>query len=307
MDKKQIAICIATYKRPGLLRKLITSIFGQSVPTPFPFMASVIVCDNDESLSAQDVCDECSQMERPWWMNGFRYLGCREKGLVNVRNFLVEAALEEDADFVLFVDDDEYVCGTWLHAMMQSYESTHADVVFGPVLAYFENEPEKTLAKHFDRPVPQEGSPCGTLMTGNTLISASVFRERNFRFDSRFNLTGGEDTYLGYMIERSGGRMINSSKAVAYEYIPASRLNISWIMTRNARGASTWLTIRMAENKAKYIAYAMMKIVALSLAAVAKSPLLLTGHRDKYDSLIYVAKCQGTVKGLHGKAVQEYE
>jgi len=307
VDKKLISICIATYKRPDLLKKLIDSVFGQKLPDSFPYKVSVLVCDNDQSLSAKAVAEACAAMSRPVWMEDLAYLECREKGLANVRNFLVDAALEAKSDFILFVDDDEYVTDSWLAGMMETYESFPSEVVLGPVPAYFETQPPKSLALYFERSISAEGSANDTLYTGNTLFSASVFRDMKLGFDRRFNLTGGEDTYLGYQILKAGGRIVNSSKAIAYELIPDARMNIKWVMTRNERGAATWLKIKLSENKAKYIVLGLCKMLSLLALAAIKSPLLLTDTPRKYESMIYLAKFKGTLQGLAGRDITEYK
>lgn len=307
MEKKLIAICIATYKRQELLGKLLSSIFDQEVSDLFPYEVSVLICDNDVTLSANPVFEDCLHFSRPMWMKDLEYLSCAEKGLVNVRNCLVECALKRNADFVLFVDDDEYVSRKWLTNIMKTYEMFPSDAVIGPVLAYFEKEIPKTLSKYFERNINEDGSKCDSLITWNTLIPVKIFRDWGLRFDSRFNLSGGEDSYLGIQILQAGGRMVYCADALAYEMIPEARMNLRWVLTRNARTSATWLVQRMEIKRAESILYAFAKIAGLLCLAIATSPLLFTSGRHKYDSPVYFAKCYGTLKGFCGVSIKEYK
>ncbi|HLN24994.1 MAG TPA: glycosyltransferase, partial [Patescibacteria group bacterium] len=82
----RIDVCIATYKRPALLRKLLQSLANQHLPKDV--VLRLIVVDNDARGSARDCVDQMSAVLP------IRYMVEPTKGLSFVRNRALSAALE---------------------------------------------------------------------------------------------------------------------------------------------------------------------------------------------------------------------
>ena len=57
-----ISVCICTYRRPELLRRLLRDLEHQVTENKFTF--SVVVADNDAALSARPVAEEFSARSR---------------------------------------------------------------------------------------------------------------------------------------------------------------------------------------------------------------------------------------------------
>src|SRR5207302_1383491 len=56
MTPPHITICICTYQRPGLLRRLLNELEHQQTERRFTY--SIVVCDNDACLSARPIVDD---------------------------------------------------------------------------------------------------------------------------------------------------------------------------------------------------------------------------------------------------------
>src|SRR5690348_15174246 len=109
----KIAICIPTYKRALLLKKLVLSISKCNIDASLVKDFTLIVVDNDESKTAMPVVNELKE-ELEAFANKIVYVNYPVKGLSNVRNELIRNALLLKPDFIAFVDDDEYVAPEWL-------------------------------------------------------------------------------------------------------------------------------------------------------------------------------------------------
>src|SRR5579863_5817026 len=124
-----IAVCVATFRRPKLLQKLLNGIANlRFVKAAIPKI-TVIVVDNDASETARMVC---SRAAFPW---GLKYVVEPKRGIAEARN----RALKEvgDADFVAFIDDDEVPGNEWLDELLSTQAKCDADVVAGPICPSF--------------------------------------------------------------------------------------------------------------------------------------------------------------------------
>ena len=92
------SVCIATYKRSQLLRKLLDSIVSQYLPDNIKLQ--VIVVDNDMENSAEHIVKEYENRENI----SFEYFVQPEKNISLTRNVAVK---NSKGEFLLFIDDDE--------------------------------------------------------------------------------------------------------------------------------------------------------------------------------------------------------
>lgn len=94
MKKKPlVSFCIATYKRPSLLKKTILSIFAQNY-----FHTEIVVADNDPAQSAKPVIDSFSS-------NKIIYVP-QKKNVGMVKNFQT-AFYHSRGDYIVFTSDDD--------------------------------------------------------------------------------------------------------------------------------------------------------------------------------------------------------
>src|SRR5262245_31719149 len=116
-----VSACVATYRRPGLLDRLLAGLQAQALP---PGVAlEVVLVDNDATASAEAVA-------RRWQAAGLdlRYETQPEPNISLTRNRTVA---EARGDWLAFVDDDEVPAPDWLAQLLAAAEAHRADVVFG--------------------------------------------------------------------------------------------------------------------------------------------------------------------------------
>src|SRR5580700_7943958 len=98
-ESKHIAICICTYKRPVLLKRLLDDLGGQDTGGLFTY--SIVVVDNDHLRSAEPVVSVFAAASAI----PIRYCEEPRQNIALARNKAVENAT---GDFVAFIDDDEF-------------------------------------------------------------------------------------------------------------------------------------------------------------------------------------------------------
>src|ERR1035437_8313843 len=94
-----IAICIPTYKRPLMLKKLILSIITCNINKSLIKNVTIIVVDNDIDKTAEKIVNELK--ERFYETSNLHYFNYDKKGLSNVRNKLFNKALEYNPDYIV--------------------------------------------------------------------------------------------------------------------------------------------------------------------------------------------------------------
>jgi succinoglycan biosynthesis protein ExoM len=300
-----VAVCIATYKRPAGLKKLLESLSKltfQNCPIP---ALRVIVVDNDPGGSAARTCEEAR--------SAFPYplTYCREqrRGISYTRNRAVECA-GGGLDFYAFIDDDEVAELTWLDELLQAQQQYRADVICGPVISTFmEPVPHWIVQGHFfDRIRRRSGSSLELFNTGNVLIGAHVIAHFSPPFDERFSLTGGEDTHLALRVKRAGFAMIWADRAIVYEFIPKARATTNWILRRAYRlGNSYAVGMLDLDNSTLPRLDRLLKGAGRVLLGLVMLPLsVLGGQVAVVRALQMISRGAGTISGVIGYRYLEY-
>jgi succinoglycan biosynthesis protein ExoM len=230
----RVAVCIATYKRPEMLRQSLRGLAALSFEKVPPPDVTVFVVDNDVSASAERICSE-AQLPFP-----VKYVTETRRGIAQARNRAIQEA--EAADFVAFIDDDEIPTPSWLDELLATQAEFSADVVCGPVRPHFAyGVPEWVKAgRFFHRPIYVSGQNLDWCSTNNVLIRKSVFAAVK-TFDERFALTGGEDTQFFLRVRQAGYSIVASSAACVDETVSISRANLSWVLRRAYQSGNSWV------------------------------------------------------------------
>lgn len=262
-----IDICIATYKRVDLLKKLLESlavqILDESIKT------RIIIIDNDPKKSAQSMVNAFfAKKDLP-----YIYDTQPEKNIAITRNKALDYT---DANFLAFIDDDEWATPDWLNNLLLACRQYDADVVFGPVMPQFPDVTPDWILKggFFNRNTSKSGDVKTHGGTGNTLVRNPKKFKTILRFDREFGLTGGEDTDLFHRLYLSGAKLVWSDTALVYEVIPPERMTVNWMLKRALRGGQIYAKVYLKEfsitQKAiwffKRISYLGLSIIFLPFA-----------------------------------------
>ena len=222
---KHISVCVCTYKRPQLLRRLLQELSHQNTQGLFSY--SVVVVDNDELRSAEAVvADFACHSNIP-----AKYASETRQNIALARNKAIENA---QGDFVAFIDDDEFPTESWLLTLFKALHEYKVDGALGPVNPYFDVEPPQWViqGKFYERPT----YPTGFVIdwkkgrTGNVLLKKELFQDEPNPFRPEFR-TGEDQDFFRRMIEK-GHVFIWCHEAVAYEVVPPIRWKRTFMMRR---------------------------------------------------------------------------
>lgn len=231
---RTLAICIATYRRPHMLGKLLHQLSHCEVPVGC--CAEVRVVDNDASGSAFQTFTATGS--GPMAMV---YVKEVRRGIAAARNAAVEIG---PAELLVFIDDDELPPRDWLLKLVGALDQTRADAVVGPVRGQCPAHAPRWVRRggFFDKPT----APAQTAMhwrggrTSNTAFRGAWFYERGLRFNEAFGLSGAEDTEIFLQMARLGARFAGATDAWVSEEVEADRVTFAWLWNRHVRGGRNY-------------------------------------------------------------------
>lgn len=227
---EHITVCICTYKRPNLLKRLLNELDYQRTEGLFDY--SIVVVDNDMLNSAQEVVNSFQQATKI----NVKYCIEPEQNIALARNKAIENAKGE---FVAFIDDDEFPIPAWLLELYNAYKKYGSDGVLGPVKPYFDQSPPAWLLK--GKFCERNEHPTGTILdvgdtrTGNALLDIRLFEKKEDRFGVEFGRTGGEDVEFFKKMISQGRVFVWCNEAIAYETVPPERWAKSFYIEKYLR------------------------------------------------------------------------
>ena len=221
-----ITVCICTYKRPELLRRLLPRIEQQQ--TNGLFDISVVIVDNVKLKTAYKTISKYAIKSRI----KINYFVEPEQNIAMARNKTIE---HSTGDYIGFIDDDEFPDDRWLLNLYQAIQHYKADGILGPVLPYFETPPPSWVlkGKFFERPVLETGQVLDwhNTRTGNALVKKELFIKGGKWFDPSYG-SGGEDRdFFRRMIEKCH-KFIWCNEAPVFEIVPPHRWNKKILIKR---------------------------------------------------------------------------
>jgi succinoglycan biosynthesis protein ExoM len=306
-----VAVCVCTYLRPVGLARLLdafattqalddVSVGDERVDTRF------VVVDND-AAGGQRATVEAFAARVPARVD---YVVEPNRGIAQARNAAVRAALP-DADYVVFIDDDEVPEPGWLAELVAMRGRTGAEIVTGPVVPEFTADAPQWVVDggFFERPRHADGHDIHYATTSNVLISRSAFAVADPPFNERLGLAGGEDTFFFRQAHLAGKRIVWADKALVRELIPTSRCTASWLLRREYRRGNT-LSVCMTAlegsllRRAKRAAHALVALLhGLGVATTA----LRHGRSALVRGTLRACFAAGLVTGMTGHVYHEYE
>jgi succinoglycan biosynthesis protein ExoM len=301
----KITICIPTFRRIEMLRKLILSIMNCNVNKTLIKEINLFIVDNDPEKSAEAAVSKLA--ERPGKLNRISYHCFPVKGLANVRNELLRVALQDDPDYIVFIDDDEYVIAEWLDELAGTITVNKGDMVMGPVISGFDEKVPQYITRWIERPSHENNSRMNFIRTGNLIIRTKTLTEYNIRFDQRFNMTGGEDSYFGVKMIGKGATVYWAANAIAYETVPGGRANIQWLFRRYYNGANVYTRILGIEGLYRKLFKKVLVSLFYLIVGGITSVMALLPLATRYWGVLKFAEGSGGIAGLFSIEYKEYE
>lgn len=261
-----VSIVIITYARADLLRACLDTCTPQAQAIPGGY--EIVVVDNNPAGTARALVEEVAAAAPV----PVRYVHETKPGIPNARNAGIHAT---DSPFIAFVDDDQTIAPDWLELMTRAIEEQQVDCLFSNVEPVYSEpglSPPKAVADSYRRYPGGRGS-------GGTLFRRDACATDASPFDPAMAFTGGSDTDFYTRLDGRDCRFGWCMEAIAYEYVPADRVNLRYVMQRQYAGGQhfAWTKVRYAPSPPLTAAWIFAKAVlqsgALGLAALA-SPLM---------------------------------
>jgi succinoglycan biosynthesis protein ExoM len=305
-ERISVAVCIATFRRPRGLTRLLDSLCSLEFPAGNAPAWRIVVVENDASMPNRDRIEAARAAFRVPLIHGVEPV----RGIASARNRAV--LLAGDVDFIAFIDDDEMVDCRWLDELLQAQRRYDADVVNGPVLARFDEPPPTWIlrGRFFDRAHHPTGSQIQYANTGNVLVKAHWLQSVERPFAEALNLSGGSDTLFFSQIRQRGAQMVWCDEAIVEECIPPSRAKAGWILTRAFRlGIGISTVERMLRSSVIALLIRASKgVVHIVLGLLLVVPSAAAGGLGGIlRSLLNVSRGAGEIVGLFGGRYWEYK
>ncbi len=299
----RITVCALTYKRVQGLARLLEGLAALTFEDDPPDL-SVVIVDNDPERGARATCEAAAKEFRC----PLKYVMEPKRGIAYARNTALDHA--GDAEWLAFIDDDEVPEPGWLAALIRTQKEYDADVVCGPVVPYFPQQPPGyVIAGGFFEPQRfQNGRQRPYAFTNNVLFRGAILTEMGLRFDERWALMGCKDRHFFQRIAMAGHKIIWTNDAVVTEWIPATRANAKWLVKRWYRVGNTSSFVELDLRPkwkmlpiqlAKSAVWALIGAGVLSLGLFAGVHVRIKGRR----AFAYAA---GLFTGLLGIPYEEY-
>lgn len=293
MNNDHISVCVCTFRRPELLRRLLDGVMAQSAEG---FTFDVVIVDNDRERSAESVVRKIAATVSI----AIAYDCEPEQNISLARNRAIRNA---SGNLVALIDDDECPRKTWLQDMHRVLRSGNAVGVLGPVEPEVPAEAPAWLRRapflHRDRHATGTPITSRDARTGNVLLYRSVFIDEGCWFDPAYGRTGGEDSDFFARQFRAGARYLWCDEAEVFELVPPERWTGSYYVKRRLlSGTITGQRLRGRKGgAARLIVSNLVMFVACLCGAL---PSLLLPKHLRVLVLQKLAYCCGVITAYFG-------
>ncbi|MFS3135429.1 glycosyltransferase family 2 protein [Gluconacetobacter sacchari] len=242
MEPPLISIVICTFNRPDSLARLVDDCIGRASPKGLRF--EVVISDNSPAGYGRDIVAGYQRGPVP-----VRHVSAHPANISIARNRGIGTA---HADIIALLDDDVTIASGWLDRMYATLDASGADCVLSAVSVRPAEDPPvwDRETRQFVRAWPMpDGTPIPLGRGGGSPVTVSTNasmwrRQRCFRggepFDPAFGKSGGEDLDLFLRLRREDLRIAWCGSAVAYEWVPAHRMNFRYLFLRAFSGGQVF-------------------------------------------------------------------
>ncbi len=297
----KINICICTYERPKLLSNCLKSLADIIVPSGTEVTVTVI--DNDQMRSAETFVTGLIETF-PFNI----YYHCESKrGIPCARNRAVAETHRLGSDYLVFIDDDEWVEPLWLDILYAYCQNQGGNIVVsGNVISDLPKEIPKHIRSFLNRKQKLTGTQLDRCATNNVLIPIHVTKTLGLRFDESNPLEGGTDMKFFCEATKVGVVIIRCAEALVHETVPESRISLWWLSKRHFRKGITVAWREKQESHLSIIIFSTSK--RLIIDSFTAGIMLLLGKKHKRNKRwLKVCRSFGILSGVLGLTVDSYK
>ncbi len=304
MNKTSVvcSVCILTYKRLELLKKLFDSLISQKF-TRF-YSIEYLVIDNDPMKSSENLIEQLKERSN---LN-IKYFCQPLKNLSISRNLAVE---EAGGEFIAFIDDDEFADENWLNNLILCIRKYDSDVVFGALDLYYEDGiPEYLRKREFFFPENGEtGNAARYFFTGNCIVRSETIKTFEKPFDLKYGIIGGEDANMFERLLIKGAKLICCKEAVIWEFVPNSRGNVKYLLKRNFRSGNGFIFRQLdlyGNNFLRRMFFLSKAVLKFSIYFIMIF-VYLPSKQKRLESLFVLSDCIGKISAVFNYTIKLYK
>ncbi len=288
MDKKRIAIGICTYKRNALLENALNHI--TKLVSPQNVILEVIISDNNPDKIAESVFFQLAS-SYPFKLH---YLHEAKKGIAAARNRVLNGAININANYVAFLDDDEFPSENWIVELYQTMLDFKADGATGATVPFVEGA-EISMPSYLKH--RKNGSIRKVCITNNVLFNLDIVTKSNIWFDDSFGSMTGEDIDFFYRATQNGYKFVWNNKVTMFDIIQEERLTLEWKMRRIFNDG--YLKSFMAKKRKKNLYLFYLKILFNLLIFTLLGLVIYAIFRKNNRAVLYKWQdCFGKINGF---------
>lgn len=296
-----INICICTCQRVQLLNQCLDSI--AECRRPANTLVSVMVIDNDASQSALSlVTDLAATFPIP-----LRYIAEPRRGIPCARNRAINETHRLGSDYLVFIDDDEWVQTDWLESLYGYCCKVGGDVVVaGCVISELPDNVPPHIRAVYQKKKHTTGGQLSSCATNNVIIPMYVTRDLGLRFDESNPLAGGTDTIFFVEAVSRGVKIVRCAEALVHESVPLSRANLRWLSKRKYRAGITeaWRKRKKGRSKLRIVTSAS---ILIGIELTKCGAVSLVGNKIARTRFwLKACKYAGVVAGTMGVTIDSY-
>jgi succinoglycan biosynthesis protein ExoM len=303
--KTSATIAIITCHRPVWLNRLLKSLTKQIVDEST--ILNILVVDNASEQAALDVVNDVSSLS-PFHIT---YTCEKTPGIVAARNKCVAEFLQSDAQYLFFIDDDEWPAeNNWAQTLLKKQKEYNADVVTSHILSVGEPDtPAWAVELIYGKNPLKEGELVNKFYTNNLLISRHVLEKITPAFDKRFAMTGASDYHFALKCNKAGFKAFYTDAPVIEEF-PKSRATVKWFLRRGFRSGIGFTRSHLFEDAlilAIFYCLAMAGVRFIRGLAYCLIGLITFNKKTLVNGLFRFCSFAGTIAGFFGIKHEEYK
>jgi succinoglycan biosynthesis protein ExoM len=232
----RVVICVCTCDRASLLARVLAVIERIELGDQAPEDVRLVIVDNHPDGKARAVCERA----RPRLPIDLLFVEEPRRGISFARNRAVAEAVDQGAELVAFIDDDDLPHPDWLEQLLRRQRETGADLVFGLWGPPRELRLPGWLrsTRYFQPPRPHDCNRFGLPAwagTYNVLIGRSALERLSGPdgpFRAAFAHCGGEDSDLFIRAKHAGLSHACALDSLVVRAWEPHRLTLAYVLRR---------------------------------------------------------------------------
>jgi glycosyltransferase involved in cell wall biosynthesis len=307
-----VTIGVCTCNRDAFLAELLAGLEQIDLGTLSPQAVEIVVVDNRPNAATRAVC-EAAAARLPVRL---RYVAEPERGISPARNRVVAETLAVGADWLAFIDDDDWPEPDWLRQLLERQAVVGADIVMGNTKRELPKGASSGMRAQLaqraitdDLPIWDRYGLPQRLATHNVLVSRAVLERMSAAgpvFDPRFALMGGGDADFFCRAKLAGATFARAERSFINYRLPSERLTMSGLVRRRfKKGVAQGILARRYVTGRKRRRW-LIKSSSRLLGAVLVLPLRLVSRDRLVQEVAKITVASGAFYGFLGGRYDYY-